>query len=205
MYMSVTSTRDTSVPRRSIQLSLVLDQLVTAFHDLCRTRLRATLVSASAGLPGILLSVLVSSVDAAPANGAVPTRQTPAEISWPAASGSQAGSSMQTAVESAVVFGDATKPGLYSIMFRVRPDAKIPAHSHPDDRSCFVTNGVWYFGYGNQFTESALRALPAGSHYTEPANVNHFAATHSEGATAECTSIGPSGTVFSKSADDPRR
>jgi quercetin dioxygenase-like cupin family protein len=133
------------------------------------------------------------------------TRLQPQEIPWPAAPlSTQAGSSMQTAVESLVVFGDAAKPGLYSIMFRVKPGAKIPAHSHPDDRSCFVVSGVWYFGYGDRFSETALRALPAGSHYTEPANVNHFAATRRSGATAECTSIGPTGTVFAQPVDDPR-
>jgi quercetin dioxygenase-like cupin family protein len=111
---------------------------------------------------------------------------------------------MQPAVESVVVFGDASRPGLYSIMFRVRSGAKIPAHSHPDDRSCFVVSGVWLFGYGDRYAEGALRALPAGSHYTEPANVNHFAATRREGAITECTSIGPTATTFADRADDPR-
>ena len=97
------------------------------------------------------------------------------------------------------------KNGLYSIIFKVAPNARIPAHSHPDDRSCFVTNGVWYFGYGDRYDEAALRALPAGSHYTEPANVDHFAGTRGEGATAECTSVGPSETVFAHPGDDPRR
>ena len=134
-----------------------------------------------------------------------PTRITPAEIPWPgSAPNSQAGSSMQTAVQNVVIFGDAAKPGLYSIMFRVAPNARIPAHHHPDDRSCFVLSGVWYFGHGESFSEAGLRALPAGSHYAEPANVNHFAGTRSEGATAECTSVGPSGTVFAAPSNDPR-
>jgi quercetin dioxygenase-like cupin family protein len=134
-----------------------------------------------------------------------PTRMTPAEFPWPAAaSPGQAGSSMQSAVQSLVVFGDATRPGLYSIVFKVAADVRIPAHSHPDDRSCFVLSGVWYFGYGDVYAEADLRALPIGSHYTEPANANHFAGTRSEGATAECTSLGPSGTSFAKPADDPR-
>jgi quercetin dioxygenase-like cupin family protein len=133
------------------------------------------------------------------------SRLQPAEISWPSSSAEKvAGSSMQAAVESVVVFGDASKPGLYSIMFRVQPGARIPAHSHPDDRSCFVVSGVWFFGYGDRFSEEALRALPAGSHYTEPANVNHFAATRRESAIAECTSIGPTATTFAERADDPR-
>jgi len=133
------------------------------------------------------------------------TRLQPAEIPWPSSRGEHVpGSSMQVAVESVVVFGEASNHGLYSIMFRVKPHARIPAHSHPDDRSCFVLRGVWLFGYGDRYSEKALRALPAGSHYTEPANVNHFAGTGRQGAVAECTSIGPTATTFVERADDPR-
>ena len=148
-------------------------------------------------------------VGAQPAPGAqhaAPTRLIPAEFPFPAAgSARQAGSSMQGAVQTVVLYGDPVARGLYSIVFKVAPDARIPAHSHSDDRSCFVTSGVWYFGYGESYSESSLRALPAGSHYTEPANVSHFAGTRSEGATAECTAIGPSETKFNNRADDPRR
>lgn len=137
---------------------------------------------------------------------AVPMRLTPDEISWPTASTKpQAGSSMLDVVQSFVVFGDASKPALYSIMFKVAPNAAIPAHSHPDDRSCFVMSGIWYFGYGNRYNETALRALPPGSHYTEPANLKHFAATKSTQAVVECTSIGPTGTTFAKTDDDPQQ
>jgi len=111
---------------------------------------------------------------------------------------------MQGGVESLIVYGDAGKPALYSIMFRVLPNAAIPAHSHPDDRSCFVVTGVWYFGYGDKFDAAALKALPAGSHYTEPSNVNHFAGTKKRAAVVECTSIGPAGTTFVDPKDDPR-
>ena len=158
------------------------------------------------GVMSAILSVGALAQSSRTVESSPPTRMTPAEFPWStAASQGQAGTSMQSAVQSVVVFGDATKPGLYSIVFRVAAGTRIPAHSHPDDRSCFVTSGVWYFGYGNVYAEADLRALPVGSHYTEPANVNHFAGTRSEGATAECTSLGPSGTFFAKLADDPRR
>jgi quercetin dioxygenase-like cupin family protein len=133
------------------------------------------------------------------------TRLTPPEIHWPAVGGNEApGSSMQGAVQSLIIYGDASKADLYSIMFKVGPNATIPAHWHPDNRSCFVMEGVWYFGYGEKFNKAALKALPPGSHYTEPANVHHFADTESEGATVECTSFGPSGTTYVNPSDDPR-
>ena len=133
-----------------------------------------------------------------------PTRLTPAEIHWPVTGNEAPGSSMQGAVQSLIIYGDGSKAGLYSIMFKVGPNAAIPAHWHPDNRSCFVMVGVWYFGYGEKFNKAALKALPPGSHYTEPANVHHFAGTASEGATVECTSVGPSGTTYVDPNDDPR-
>lgn len=52
---------------------------------------------------------------------------------------------------------------------------------------------------------SLLKLLAAGSHYTEPAGMNHFAETRDEPVIAECTAIGPTGTTFVNPADDPRR
>jgi quercetin dioxygenase-like cupin family protein len=93
---------------------------------------------------------------------------------------------------------------IFSVVFRVPPNTKIPPHSHPDERSCFVLSGMWYFGYGTERDESKLQALPAGSSYTEPANQVHFAGTKDVEAVAECTAIGPTGTTFFYPADDPR-
>ena len=139
-------------------------------------------------------------------SGGGPARLAPSEIHWPALGGNDApGSSMQGAVQSLIIYGVGSKPALYTIMFKVGPNAAIPAHWHPDGRSCFVMVGVWYFGYGDRFDRAALKALPPGSHYTEPANVHHFAGAGSEGATVECTSVGPSGTTYVDPSDDPRQ
>jgi len=172
---------------------------------MAKTRSRGVVFTIVAAVAVVGAGVAVADEPQSAMTSAPRVRLKPAEIAWPSSRAQDvAGSSMQPAVESLVVFGDASRPGLYSIMFRVRPGATISAHSHPDDRSCFVLAGVWFFGYGDRYSEKALRALPAGSHYTEPAHVNHFAATRRTGAVAECTSIGPTGTTFAERADDPR-
>jgi quercetin dioxygenase-like cupin family protein len=161
---------------------------------------RPTLIALGAGL------LWVHGADAAESAASPSVRLTPSEIAWPVTQGTrQEGSSMQTAVQSIIVYGDASKPALYTILFKVAPNAAIPAHSHPENRSCFVVGGVWYFGYGDAYAETALKELPPGSHYTEPANVNHFAGTKGQGATVECTAIEPSGTKFVDQKNDPRR
>ena len=49
------------------------------------------------------------------------------------------------------------------MLLRLPPNTKIQAHSHKDDRTAVVLSGVWYFGYGREFNEAALKELPAGS------------------------------------------
>jgi quercetin dioxygenase-like cupin family protein len=103
-----------------------------------------------------------------------------------------------------VISGDAKAPALYTMMIRLPPNTKIPPHSHPDVRSCFVLSGTWYFAYGDTRNDAELKALGPGSHYTEPAGMNHFAETRDQPVVAECTAVGPTGTTFVDPADDPR-
>src|SRR5262245_11383945 len=83
-------------------------------------------------------------------------RVAPNEIKWPA-NGPVVGTSGVGGMQTIALKGDPTKPGLYTIRFRIPPNTKIEAHSHKDDRSGVVLSGVWYFAYGNQFNQSALK------------------------------------------------
>jgi quercetin dioxygenase-like cupin family protein len=133
------------------------------------------------------------------------SRVTADEIPWPDTSARVEGTGMRAGLQVLVVAGDAKAPGLFTMMFKIPGNIKIPPHSHPDERSCFVLSGTFYFGYGPTADASLLKALPAGSHYTEPAGMNHFAETRDEPAVAQCTAVGPTGTTFVNPADDPRR
>jgi quercetin dioxygenase-like cupin family protein len=97
--------------------------------------------------------------------------------------------------------GSRTVYDVYTVAYRFDPDVRMPPHSHPDRRSCFVLGGVWYFGYGTTFDPDAMRELHPGAHYTEPSNAPHFAASGPQGAVVECTAHGPSGTTFVNPAD----
>lgn len=126
------------------------------------------------------------------------------EIPWPTESLRQEGTAMRTGLQTVVIAGDARSRGLYTIMVRLPPNTRVPPHSHPDERSCLVLSGTWYFAYGDARDDAQLKALPAGSHYTEPAGMNHFAETRAEAVVAACSAIGPTGTTFVNPADDPR-
>ncbi len=120
-------------------------------------------------------------------------RVTPGEVHWPSAGAAGVGTSGAAGIQTVVLKGDPTKGGLYTLLLRIGPNTKIAAHAHPDDRVATVVSGTWYFGYGKEFNEAALKALPAGSFYTEPPNSNHFAMTRQEGVVIQISGTGPSG------------
>jgi quercetin dioxygenase-like cupin family protein len=132
-------------------------------------------------------------------------RLTPSEVHWPSAGAAGVGTSGVTGIQTVVLKGDPTKAGLYTLLLRIGPNTKIAAHAHPDDRVATVVSGTWYFGYGKEFNEAALKALPAGSFYTEPPNSNHFAMTRQEGAVIQISGLGPSGTTYVDPKNDPTR
>ena len=151
----------------------------------------------------VMLLVLLAGVGGSAQSGE--QRITPAEVKWPAAAAGGVGTSGITGIQTVVLKGDPAKPGMYTLLLRVGPNTKIEAHAHPDDRVATVVTGTWYFGYGKQFDEKALKTLPAGSFYTEPPNTNHFAMTRGEGVVIQITGVGPSGTAYVNPENDPAR
>lgn len=130
-------------------------------------------------------------------------RLTPDDIAALDQGGPGAGSSGVAGIQTTVLSGDPSRAGLYTIRLSVPANTRIEAHSHRDDRSVTVVSGVWYFGYGPTFEESALQALPAGSFYTEPPNRPHFARTLAEPVVVYITGYGPTDTIYVESADTP--
>ena len=114
-----------------------------------------------------------------------------------------AGTSGVSAIQTVVLKGDPSKAGLYTLLLKVsQPNVRIQAHAHSDDRVATVIKGTWYFAYGDKFDEARLAALPPGSFYTEPPNVNHFAMTKGE-VIIQITGTGPSTTKYVDPATDP--
>jgi len=99
--------------------------------------------------------------------------------------------------QTAVLYGDPAKPGLYVARVKFPAGIKVMPHTHTDEvRTILVLSGTMYFGVGEQWDESKLQAYPAGTFFTEPANTPHFAWAKDGEVVAHLTSIGPSGTKF---------
>lgn len=132
-------------------------------------------------------------------------RLTPNELDFSKAQSAGPGTSGIGGIQTVVLKGDPTKPGLYTILLRVPAHARIAAHRHPDDRVATVVSGTWHFGYGKTFDEARLKALPPGSFYSEPPNEDHFAETRDSAVILQITGVGPTATNYVNPADTPKR
>ena len=97
--------------------------------------------------------------------------------------------------QQALIVGDPAKPGMYAAHIRFPANLRIAPHFHPDERIVTVLSGTVHFGYGERFDESRLRAMPAGSVWTEPAKQPHFAWAKDGEVVLQVIGIGPSGTT----------
>jgi hypothetical protein len=131
-------------------------------------------------------------------------RVTPGEFKFPEGAPGT-GTSGVSGIRTAVLKGDPDKAGLYTIMLRIPAHTRIAAHVHQDDRVATIVSGTWYIGYGDSFNSAALKALPAGSFYTEPSNRSHFAETRDADVIVQITGAGPSSTRYIDAASDPQR
>ena len=131
-------------------------------------------------------------------------RMTPAEVTANQTGSDQIGSSGLAGVSTKVLFGNPSSSGFYTIVLFVPAHTTIPAHAHRDDRMATVVSGTWQFGYGDHFDEGALKMLPAGSVYSEPGQMNHFARTGTEAVLVEISGFGPTDTQYVNSADAPK-
>jgi quercetin dioxygenase-like cupin family protein len=113
------------------------------------------------------------------------------------------GTSGVAGIRTTLVLGDPSKPGPYTIRLSVPANTRIQAHTHRDNRTAVVVAGTWYFGYGAVATAAAEKALPAGSFYTEPAGVAHFAETKADPVLVYITGDGPTDTTYVKASDAP--
>ena len=139
-----------------------------------------------------------------PVSSAGERRVTPGEFKFPdRAPGT--GTSGVSGIRTVVLKGDPDRAGLYTIMLRIPAHTRITAHEHMDDRVATVVSGTWYIGYGDSFSSAQLKALPAGSFYTEPSHRSHFAETRDEEIIVQITGVGPSSTRYIDPASQPQR
>jgi len=115
------------------------------------------------------------------------TAGTPSEMPW-----KSQGPLAAPGMEQVNLVGDPLRPGAYTLRLKFPKGFKIAPHTHPDAREVTIISGVYATGYGETFDSAKLKILPAGSFYTEPANVPHFIEIE-EDTVLQVSGTGPSG------------
>jgi hypothetical protein len=110
-----------------------------------------------------ILTVLITV--AAHADPLQPVRVTPDELTWKPTPGGN---------HRALLAGDPQKAGLYIYHTRYSAGFRNQPHFHPDERIVTILSGTLLVGYGEQVDASKMKALPAGSVFTEPSQRPHF-------------------------------
>ena len=137
----------------------------------------------------VMAAVLIADAQAQTGAGGV-VALTPDEMNWKAQ-----GALAARGLQQINLVGDPAKPGPYTLRLKFPKGYRIAPHTHPDSREVTILSGLFATGYGETFDDAKLKALPAGSFYTEPANLPHFIEIK-EDTVLQVSGTGPSGRQF---------
>ncbi|HEX2637057.1 MAG TPA: cupin domain-containing protein [Gemmatimonadales bacterium] len=100
----------------------------------------------------------------------------------------------------AVLEGDPTKAGSYSMRLRMPDGYRIPPHFHPSDEHVTVVSGTFQVGMGDRFDAAALKPLPTGSFAMLSPGMRHFARAKGE-TVIQLHGVGPWSLSYVNPAD----
>ena len=112
--------------------------------------------------------------------------------------------SLPPGAQMAVLDGDPSKPGMFTIRARFPVGWAVPAHCHPTDEHVVVFSGTFMVGLGDKADPAKMHPLTAGSFAKMPRRVNHFASAKGE-TILQIYGAGPFVLNYVNPADDPRK
>jgi quercetin dioxygenase-like cupin family protein len=122
-----------------------------------------------------------------------------AEIQW-----KDGPPSLPKGAQMAVLEGDPSQPGMFTLRFRFPDGFRVGPHRHTQTEHATVLSGVLHLGMGESFDRQGARTLVAGSFGFWPAGTPHYA--WAEGETVlQLHGQGPWSISYVNPADDPRK
>jgi hypothetical protein len=122
----------------------------------------------------------------------------PGAIEWKAGP-----DSLAPGAKMAVLEGDPSKDGFFTIRLLMPDGYRVAPHWHPKTERLTIISGTVNLGTGDRFDTTAAKALPAGTYSSMPPKMTHFAWMTSE-TVLQLSSIGPWQVIYVDPADDPR-
>lgn len=121
-----------------------------------------------------------------------------AELKW-----GDAPNSLPAGAKVAVLSGDPSKPGSFSLRLMLPANYKVPPHTHPSMENVVVLEGTIQMGSGEKFDENTTTALAPGGFSAIPANAPHYVFTK-EPCVLQIYAEGPFAITYINPDDDPR-
>jgi quercetin dioxygenase-like cupin family protein len=112
--------------------------------------------------------------------------------------------SMPRGVKMAVLEGDPTQPGMFTMRLRFPDGTRVSPHYHTATEHMTVISGVLHLGMGEKFDRDATQKLAAGSFGFWAAGTKHFAWFEGE-TVLQLHAQGPWTVTYVNPADDPRK
>lgn len=103
----------------------------------------------------------------------------------------------------AVIEGDPSVTGLFTMRAKIPANYKIMPHWHPADEHITVIQGACYMGLGADFVENSASKLAAGGFAVLKKGTHHYFFTKEE-CIIQLHGVGPWGITYINPADDPR-
>ncbi len=103
----------------------------------------------------------------------------------------------------AVVSGDPTAPGEFTLLVSMPNGYRLPPHSHPGYERVEVREGTLLVGVGDVLDPKRTQVLAAGDSATAPAGVHHFSIARGR-TVLSATFMGPYTITYLRAEDAPR-
>lgn len=103
----------------------------------------------------------------------------------------------------AVLSGDPTKAGPFTVRLQAPAGYKISPHTHPSAERVTAISGTFHIGMGDKFDESAMQEMGPGSYVVLPSKMSHYVRSDGE-SIVQIDSEGPFQIKYVNPADDPR-
>ena len=123
---------------------------------------------------------------------------TPADLKW-----MDAPPGLPPGAKMAVLEGDPTKKGNFTVRLQSPAGYKIAPHTHPTSEHITVISGSFSFGMGGTFDEAAGKEMAPGSYIVMPADMKHYGWSKDE-SVIQIHGMGPFKIKYVNPADDPR-
>jgi quercetin dioxygenase-like cupin family protein len=103
----------------------------------------------------------------------------------------------------AVLRGDPTAPGEFTLLVSMPNGYRLPPHFHPSSEHVEVREGALLVGIGDELDPKRTQVLAAGDSATAPAEVHHFSIARGR-TVVEATFNGPYTITYLRAEDAPR-